>query len=164
MMMLKRGDTMTRWATSASAPSLPYSTTTTADAEESAEPPLTENYFETSLCALVCKRFPWLLGLMMVQSISGVIVDRYAELVSQHIVLASFLTMLVGGGGNSSGQTIASLIQRLGSGEVKDGQMCRVLMRELAIALQPMQSVLLLYSPVQRLKTRPARQVTGVYS
>lgn len=90
-------------------------------------------YFELSVWSIICKRFPWLLALMLVQSISGWVVDRFSALVEKHVVLASFLTMLVGGGGNSSGQTVAELVRLLTSGEVRSRQMCRVLLRELFI-------------------------------
>ena len=125
-MIAMRQSSTSRWATTASAQ---------GPAPGSSNNKQEERYFDTGISDLVMRRFPWLLGLMMVQSISGVIVDRYSALIERHIVLASFLTMLVGGGGNSSGQTIASLIQRLTSGEVQDGQLCRVLLRELTIGL-----------------------------
>lgn len=74
-------------------------------------------YLDTSLYVDVRARLPWLVGLMLVQSLSGVIVEIFSSLISDHIVLTAFLTMLVGGGGNASGQTIADLVQRLRTGE-----------------------------------------------
>jgi magnesium transporter len=90
-------------------------------------------YFELSFFSIVWKRFPWLLSLMLVQSISGWVVERFSALVQKHVVLASFLTMLVGGGGNSSGQTVAELVRLLSTGEIRSRQLCRVLLRELGI-------------------------------
>ena len=69
------------------------------------------------------------------QSISGWIVERFENLIEQHVILASFLTMLVGGGGNSSGQTVAELVKRLGMGEVQPHQLWRVLRKEVTIGL-----------------------------
>ena len=67
------------------------------------------------------------------QSISGWVVERFESLIQQHVILASFLTMLVGGGGNSSGQTVAELVKRLGMREIEPRQLPRVLLRELMI-------------------------------
>jgi len=79
------------------------------------------------------RRFPWLLVLMLVQSISGVVVEHFSSLVERHVVLASFLTMLVGGGGNSSGQTVVETVRLLSSRKLAGRDMLRVLLRELAI-------------------------------
>ena len=49
------------------------------------------------------------------------------------MVLASFLTMLVGGGGNSSGQTVVATVRLLATGEIHGFQLWRLLFRELAI-------------------------------
>lgn len=70
---------------------------------------------EDTIFHTICKRFPWLFVLMLVQSISGVVVEHFEGLVQKHVVLASFLTMLVGGGGNSSGQTIVETVRLLGA-------------------------------------------------
>ena len=91
-------------------------------------PPM-DNVFRT-----VSKRFPWLLVLMLVQSISGAIVDHFESLVQKHVVLASFLTMLVGGGGNSSGQTIVETVRVLSSQPHCTVRLAvRLVLRELAI-------------------------------
>ena len=48
----------------------------------------------TSKCTgLPCRR--WLLGLLILQSISSVVLDSYQNLLKEHIVVTFFLTMLV---------------------------------------------------------------------
>lgn len=37
----------------------------------------------------------WLLGLLILQSISSVVLDSYQDLLKEHIVVTFFLTMLV---------------------------------------------------------------------
>jgi magnesium transporter len=83
----------------------------------------------------VAARFPWLLGLMLVQSASGWVIEAFEGLISDHVVLAAFLTMLVGGGGNSSGQTIAELVRRLGAGEISPSDFPRVFAREVSVGV-----------------------------
>lgn len=90
-------------------------------------------YFEVPIRHSVSMRFPWLFSLMLVQSVSGFVVESFDALIQQHLILAAFLTMLVGGGGNSSGQTIAELVKRLGRKELNAWQTCRILRREVTI-------------------------------
>ena len=85
------------------------------------------------LLAMWCGSFPWLLGLMLVQSISSSVVEHFSGLVEKHVVLASFLTMLVGGGGNSSGQTVVEAVKLLWRGRLGNWQVWRLVLRELAI-------------------------------
>ncbi|KAL1525973.1 hypothetical protein AB1Y20_020799 [Prymnesium parvum] len=111
-----------------------------APAQRTVQASLTElvaprTYFDTPIYMMVLQRYPWLVTLMLIQSTSGMIVERFENLIQQHVILASFLTMLVGGGGNSSGQTVAELVKRLGMGEVRSDDLCRVLRKEVAIGL-----------------------------
>jgi hypothetical protein len=46
----------------------------------------------------------WLVGLLVLQSLSGIILSRHETLLSQHPVIVYFLTMLVGAGGNAGNQ------------------------------------------------------------
>jgi len=97
--------------------------------------PQQKTYLQTTVLEAFLQRFPWLLMLMLVQSISGYVVEQFETLIQQHVILASFLTMLVGGGGNSSGQTVAELVKRLGMGEIEPRQLPRVLLREVLVGL-----------------------------
>ena len=92
-------------------------------------------YFDVSVTEQVCRRFPWLVSLMLVQSISGFVVERFDKLIQRHVILAAFLTMLVGGGGNSSGQTVATLVRALANGSMRPTHFCRVLGREMLIGV-----------------------------
>lgn len=46
----------------------------------------------------------WLVGLLMMQSFSGIILSRNEALLADHPVIIFFLTMLVGAGGNAGNQ------------------------------------------------------------
>jgi hypothetical protein len=59
------------------------------------------------------KRGTWLLGLLVLQSSSSVVLERYADLVKDHIEITLFLTMLVGAGGNAGNQSAISVIRGL---------------------------------------------------
>ena len=46
----------------------------------------------------------WLVGLLLMQSFSGIILSRNEALLADHPVIIYFLTMLVGAGGNAGNQ------------------------------------------------------------
>jgi hypothetical protein len=46
----------------------------------------------------------WLVGLLVLQSMSSFIISRNEKLLQEHIVIVQFLTMLVGAGGNAGNQ------------------------------------------------------------
>ena len=90
-------------------------------------------YLDTPVLEIFSQRFPWLLSLMLFQSVSGWVIEHFQGLIERHVILAAFLTMLVGGGGNSSGQTVAELVKRLGRGELRPTDLPQVLAKEVAV-------------------------------
>ena len=54
--------------------------------------------------AAVSDRAGWLVGLLILQSMSSFIISRNEKLLQQHLVIVRFLTMLVGAGGNAGNQ------------------------------------------------------------
>ena len=60
---------------------------------------------EPSFCTTVWDRAGWLVGLLVLQSLSSFIISRNEKLLAKHIVIVQFLTMLVGAGGNAGNQS-----------------------------------------------------------
>ena len=71
-----------------------------AAAQRTAQPA----YWDARATARFCQRIPWLLGLMQVQSISSLVLDRYTDILEHHLNVSAFLTMALGTGGNVGGQ------------------------------------------------------------
>jgi len=61
----------------------------------------------------------WLLLLMVLQSSSSFVLDKYQDLIQKHIVVTLFLTMLVGAGGNAGNQSAIKVIQGFSKGVLK---------------------------------------------
>ena len=59
---------------------------------------------EESFWHSVYDRAGWLVGLLMMQSMSSFILARNEALLQEHLVIVRFLTMLVGAGGNAGNQ------------------------------------------------------------
>ena len=69
-----------------------------------------EEKIPSTVSELVLSRLPWLMGLMLLQSLTAVVMERYQGLVDDHMIIAAFITMLVGGGGNISSQVVANIV------------------------------------------------------
>lgn len=66
----------------------------------------------------------WLIGLMAAQSLSSIILDRYSDLLREHLVVTLFLTMLVGAGGNAGNQSSIKVIRGLATGALDTSPSC----------------------------------------
>lgn len=75
-------------------------------------------YFDTSIKSLVQGRAYWLVGLLLLQSVSSSILSGYSNLIEQNVVIAWFLTMVVGAGGNAGNQSSALVIRGLATGDI----------------------------------------------
>lgn len=64
----------------------------------------TSNMEEESFWRSVSDRAGWLVGLLVLQSMSSFILARNEALLQEHLVIVRFLTMLVGAGGNAGNQ------------------------------------------------------------
>ncbi|KAK9810750.1 hypothetical protein WJX73_004890 [Symbiochloris irregularis] len=72
----------------------------------------------------------WLLGLLVLQSMSSFVLDWYQQLLKDHLVITLFLTMLVGAGGNAGNQSAIKVIRGLATGSLNTTP--RVMLRTLA--------------------------------
>jgi magnesium transporter len=93
-------------------------------------------YFSMGFESLVRSRAPWLVSLLMLQSVSSWILGQYGGLIERNVLLAFFLTTVVGAGGNSGSQSAAMLIVGLARGEIDERRdFWRVVTKELAVAV-----------------------------
>ena len=77
----------------------------------------------------------WLLGLLVLQSSSSFVLDRYEGLLKEHIFVTLFLTMLVGAGGNAGNQSAIKVIRGLATGTLEPTLDC--LLRSLRQQARP---------------------------
>ncbi|MGH9632249.1 MAG: magnesium transporter, partial [Bryobacteraceae bacterium] len=82
--------------------------------------PLRTSYRDASAWQLYSKRMPWLLALIVIYLFASGIVGAYEETLSAQIVLASFIPMLMGSGGNVGGQSGTLTVRSLATGELED--------------------------------------------
>lgn len=99
----------------------------------SAVSPIEHTYFETPFSTLLYQRSSILIVLLLVQTFSTMIIERYEVLLCGFLTF--FISMLTSTGGNASSQTSAYVIQGLATGEINDGNSKRFVKREFFMAL-----------------------------
>jgi len=83
----------------------------------------------------IIDRAGWLVGLLVLQSMSSFIIARNEELLQEHVVIVQFLTMLVGAGGNAGNQASVRVIRGLAVGTIDKHNTKQFLRKELLMGL-----------------------------
>eukprot|EP01060_Flectonema_neradi_P000066 TRINITY_DN10059_c0_g1_i1.p1 TRINITY_DN10059_c0_g1~~TRINITY_DN10059_c0_g1_i1.p1 ORF type:complete len:233 (+),score=22.91 TRINITY_DN10059_c0_g1_i1:52-750(+) len=84
---------------------------------------------------VVWRRTAALILLMLLQSLSQFILETYEQLVSEHVIVPLFLTMLIGAGGNAGNQAAVHSITGLVTGEYTLRSFKTVIVREACIGV-----------------------------
>ncbi len=110
---------------------------TTEDIEKMAAIVSTDDtpYLKVGVFATWLKRIPWLLFLMISAAFTGSIITHYESALGQVVILTAFIPMLMGSGGNAGGQASVTIIRSLSLGEVRMGDILRILWKELRVSL-----------------------------
>jgi len=98
---------------------------------------LPEPYVGRGALTELLGRLPWLVGLLAFLTVSSAILEYYDAMLQRHLVIAFYLTALVGCGGNSGSQAASLVLQSLATGELAPTpeDLGRVLRKELLVAL-----------------------------
>lgn len=80
-------------------------------------------------------RASWLVGLLVLQSISGFILERNEKMLQTHVIIVNFLTMLVGAGGNAGNQASVRVIRGLAVGTLDNKSIPQFLRNEAKMGL-----------------------------
>lgn len=80
-------------------------------------------------------RIPWLVLLLISSTFTGSIITHYEQALGSMVILTAFIPMLMGTGGNAGGQASATIIRGLSVGEIRMGNILRILWKEFRISL-----------------------------
>ena len=94
--------------------------------------PLSEPYLHASPFLLFRKRIVWLLVLFMAQFITLEVYDHYSGVLESEVLLAMFVPILIGTGGNVGSQTVTTIIRAMAVGEAAPRHFLRILGKEIA--------------------------------
>ena len=97
--------------------------------------PTDKPYLKTGVLATFGKRIPWLLLLMISATLTGTIITHYESALGQMVILTAFIPLLMDTGGNAGGQTSVTVIRGLSLGEIRMGNILRILWKEFRVSL-----------------------------
>lgn len=89
-----------------------------------------DSYFQTNLLTVARRRVVWLFVLLITNTVTGAIIRSQESLLQQAVVLAAFIPLLTGTGGNVGAQSSTVVIRGLNTEEIKDMGAGKVVFRE----------------------------------
>ena len=92
-------------------------------------------YLKTSVFELWKNRIPWLLLLMLSASFTTMIMRSFENSLASQVILASFIPMLMGTGGNSGSQASVTIIRGLSLGEIEFSDILVTIWKETRVAI-----------------------------
>lgn len=97
--------------------------------------PLDRPYLEAGVVQLASKRAVWLLLLGVAAVASVTVIGWFEDRIAAVSALALFIPLLIGTGGNSGAQAATVVIRAMAVGEVRFGDLPRILRRELVVGV-----------------------------
>jgi magnesium transporter len=92
-------------------------------------------YLESSVLALVRRRIPWLIVLLLAATVTTNVIAAYRTVLEAAVVLAFFIPIVTGTGGNSGTQSATLMIRGLATGELHFYDAGRIVLKELLVGL-----------------------------
>jgi magnesium transporter len=97
--------------------------------------PLKASYRESTVLSLYGKRVTWLASLLGISIVTTGIISSQTDTLNSAIALAFFIPLLIGTGGNTGNQSATLMIRALATGDIREGQWLKALLREIGIGL-----------------------------
>lgn len=94
-----------------------------------------ESSVHSTIRGNISKRLPWLLVNLATAAVSALVVSMYESTIDRVAILAAFMPMVAGLGGNAGSQVIAIVVRSLALGELTYANAGKVLAREIATGL-----------------------------
>ena len=92
-------------------------------------------YFTTRIFSVVQRRISWLLLLLVVNTATATIIAGQEDLLAEVVMLAAFIPLLVGTGGNIGAQSATVVIRGLATGEIRPRRALSIIGREVSVGL-----------------------------
>jgi magnesium transporter len=92
-------------------------------------------YLESSVFALMRRRIPWLIVLLLAATITTNVIAGYRHVLEAAVVLAFFIPIVTGTGGNSGTQSATLMIRGLATGELRFQDVWRIIGKEILVGI-----------------------------
>ena len=97
--------------------------------------PTEDTYFKTSAIKHAKNRIVWLLLLMLSATFTGIIIEKFQTAIAAVPLLATFMTMISGTGGNCGSQSSTLIIRGLVLEEIKMKDIFKAIWKEFRVAI-----------------------------
>jgi magnesium transporter len=97
--------------------------------------PLRRPYLTTRVVDLVRSRLVWLLVLIAAATLTVNVLDHFEDTLAEVVALALFVPLLIGTAGNTGAQAATTVVRAMAVGDVRFGELPRVVGRESAVGL-----------------------------
>ena len=97
--------------------------------------PSVKPYSRTAVVDIWKNRIPWLMFLMLSATFTGMVMTHFEDALAAQVVLAAFIPMLMGTGGNSGSQASTAVIRSLSLGDIEPEDVLEVIWKELRVAI-----------------------------
>ena len=97
--------------------------------------PTDKPYLKTTVFELWRARIPWILLLMLSSTFTGIIITHFESALAATSVLAAYIPMLMGTGGNSGSQSSVAIIRGLSLNEIEFSDIFRVQWKEIRVSV-----------------------------
>lgn len=94
-----------------------------------------DRYYALRVGQRVGRRLPWLLGLLLFNSVSGFIIASFENTLQAAIALTFFIPIIMATGGNTGAQAATVTVRALATGEISGREFWRALRGEIATGL-----------------------------
>jgi len=98
-----------------------------------AVPGTERGYFTSRILSVVKRRVGWLFLLILVNTVTGSIIAGQEALLVEIVILAAFIPLLIGTGGNVGAQSATVVIRGLATGEVHPRRALKIILREAGV-------------------------------
>jgi magnesium transporter len=97
--------------------------------------PLGRPYLSVSILRLARTRAVWLLALIVAAALTVNVLQLFEDALQSVVTLALFIPLLIDTGGNAGAQSATTVVRAMAVGELRFGDLARVLVRETAAGL-----------------------------
>lgn len=100
------------------------------DLEDGPSSPRVGDYRKESIVAMVKARGGWLTVFFVGLVLAAIVVERFEDLLTNEVELSYFVPLLIGHGGNTGSQSVATVIRALALKQITPRDMLVVLLKE----------------------------------
>ncbi len=100
-----------------------------------AVPGTERGYFSARILGVARRRIVWLFLLILVNTITGTLIAGQERLLGEIVIMAAFIPLLIGTGGNVGAQSATVVIRGLATGEISTRRYLSIVLREARVGV-----------------------------